>query len=147
VRYRAALVIVFAACSSHTDPERVPVNVTLTAPNAVTGTWSRIDTSQVLSCAYDVTAVASGGRGDEAVEWTGATIKLEAPPALPATQEYGAARVAGWFAAPTIAIGSPTTARLTIGREAPFTAEHQLRYRLSGGPQSSAVATVRCRAP
>ena len=147
MRYCAVFLIVVAACSSHTDPERVPVTVTLTAPSVVTGTWSLIDTSRVLSCAYDLTAVASGGRGDDTVEWTGATITLEAPPALPGTQEHPAARVAAWFTRPLISTGSPATARMTIGRERPFTAEHQFRYRVAAGTTSSAVATVQCRAP
>jgi hypothetical protein len=111
------------------------------------GTWSLIDTSHVLSCAYDLTAVASGGRGDDTVKWAGATITLAAPPALPATQENPAARVAGWFNRPLVSTGSPATARMNIGRDRPFTAEHQFRYRLPGDMTSTAVATVQCRAP
>ena len=147
MRYCAALLIVVAACSSHSDPERAPLKVTLSAPSVVTGTWSLIDTSRVLTCAYDLTAGASGGRGDDTVEWTGATITLEAPPALAATQEHPAARVAGWFNRPVISTGESATARINIGRDRPFTAEHQFRYRRAGGTTSSAVATVQCRAP
>ncbi|MCR4340157.1 MAG: hypothetical protein NUW01_09780 [Gemmatimonadaceae bacterium] len=121
--------------------------MTLIAPTAVTGTWSLIDTSRVLSCAYNLTAVASGGRAEETVVWTGATIWLDAPPALLATQPHPATRVAGWFGAPDLASGSSVTAQLSVGREAPFTAAHQLRYRTTRGAPSRAGATVQCLAP
>ena len=142
-----SLLCLAAACSSHTDPEQVPVTVTLRGPGVVTGTWTRVDTSRVLSCAYDLAATVRGGRADEPVEWTGATIRLEAPPALPATQEHAAARVAEWFAAAAAAPGTPAITRQTVGREAPFTAEYQVRYRPTRGAPSSATAVVQCRAP
>lgn len=147
MRHRAALMIALAACSSHADPEGVPVTVTLIAPSVVTGRWILIDASRVLSCAYDLTAIASGGQGDDAVEWEGATIWLDAPPALLATQPYAATRVAEWFAAPSLVSGSSATAHLSVGREAPFTAAHQLRYRPTRGAASSAAVSVQCRAP
>ena len=147
MRYRAALLIVFAACNSQTDLEGVPVKVTLIAPSVVTGAWNLIEASPVLNCSYDLTAIVSGGQADDAVEWEGATIWLDAPPDLLATQPYSAARVAEWFSAPSLDSGSSATAQLSIGRGAPFTAAHQLSYRPTRGAPSSAEVNVQCRAP
>lgn len=141
------LIVLVTGCSSHPNRESNPVSVTLTAPIDVTGTWSVIDTSRMLSCTYDLTANASGGMGDEDIEWADATISLFAPPALEGRQPHPATRVAEWFGAPTIKTGSTRTARINVGRERPFSAEHEIRYRTSRGLSSTGAAIVHCRAP
>jgi hypothetical protein len=148
VRNQALLAIMLAfGCDSYTGLESNPVTLTLTAPADVTGTWSVIDTSHVLSCEYNLTANAIGGAGDEAVSWGDATITLLAPPALPAMQPHPAARVAQWFGGPIIRSGSARIASISIGRERPFIAEHQMKYRNSRGVSSVATVTVHCHAP
>jgi hypothetical protein len=141
------LIILVVGCGTHTDLGSNAATLKLAAPIDVTGTWSVIDTSHVLSCTYDLAATASGGMDEEELQWGDATIRLFAPPALPATQPHPARRVAQWFGAPIIRTGSTRTARLSVGRERPFTAEHQMTYRTSRGISSTATATVNCHAP
>jgi hypothetical protein len=146
-KYTLPLMLLVCACSVQTDFEGTPVTVTLTAPIEVTGTWSVIDTWHVLSCAYDLTANVTGGQDDKEIEWTDATITLVAPPALNATQPYSATRVSQWFGAPTITTGSTRSAHLSVGRERPFVAEHELSYQASDGARSTTKVFVKCRAP
>ena len=148
MRNQAFLAIVFAVgCDLHDGLESNPVSLNLSAPADVTGTWSVIDTSHVLSCAYQLTGTVSGGSSNEYITWGDATITLLAPPALPAPQPNPAVRVAQWFGGPIIKTGSARTANMNIGRERPFVAEHQMKYKNSRGASSIATVSVNCRAP
>jgi hypothetical protein len=148
MKYQFALLSVLAACSTQAGPSSPVPTVTLTAPKIVTGVWHVIDTSHVLSCAYDLVAtVTSGHAGQDVVEWSGATITLEAPPAQPAVQPYKTSYVAEWFGGTKLMSGASATGHMRIGRERPFTAEHELRYNTSRGSASVATTSVECVAP
>ena len=133
------------ACQFQAGVRETPLIVTLAAPESVTGRWHNIDTSTVLSCQYDIVATVTGADG--AIEWTGTRIQLHAPTAMLATQEHPAARVATWFGGASLNAGASATAHMDIGRERPFSAEHEFRYTPTRGAASSATTTVQCRAP
>ena len=145
MNYRVAVLFALTACQSKGGVTQTPLTVTLAAPESVTGRWHKIDTSTVLSCEYDVIATVIGVDG--AIEWTGTRIELHAPNAMLATQEHPGTRVATWFGAAILQAGSSATAHLDIGRDRPFAAEHEFRYRLTRGDASSAKTTVHCLAP
>jgi hypothetical protein len=148
MNYRFSLLSVLAACSMQAGSSSPVPTVALTAPKVVTGVWQMIDTSHVLSCAYDLVATVTNGQtGQDAVEWSGATIRLEAPPALAAVQPYKPSYVAEWFGGTTLLSGASATGHLRIGRDRPFTAEHELRYTTSRGTTSVATTNVQCVAP
>ncbi len=148
MNYRFALLFVVAGCSTQAGPAATDPTVTLTAPKVVTGFWHVIDTSHVFSCEYDLVAtVTSGQEGRDAIEWSDATITLQAPSAPPAIQPYKPSYVAQWFGGSKLLSGSSATGHMTEGRDRPFTAQHELRYTTPRGTTSVATTTVQCVAP
>jgi hypothetical protein len=115
MNYFAILLLLLAGCSLDSDAASPPITVKVTAPASVTGSWVLVDTSHVLRCAYDLAASVTGGRDDDSVEWTGATIVLRSTGRLPATQPYSAASVRDWFHAGPVPTGSGVTAHMTLG--------------------------------